>query len=166
MTDYVECHDIDGNRVRVKKADLTFRPSAYGITIDADRVLLTRLKDGFDFPGGGVDLGEDLRDAVRREVAEETGIDVDVGDLLHATDDYFIHPVSLRPHHSLLYYYVCSNPRGEISMEKFDESDRALGTLMAEWVPLERIETIKFYNPVESVALITAASQNRMVQRP
>lgn len=33
-------------------------------------------------PGGGVEYGESLHEAVRREAAEETGLDVDVGDVV------------------------------------------------------------------------------------
>ena len=33
-------------------------------------------------PGGKVEHGEGMREAVRREVAEETGLDIDVGDVI------------------------------------------------------------------------------------
>lgn len=37
-------------------------------------------------PGGGLDWGESLHQAARREVAEETGIQVSVGELLLASE--------------------------------------------------------------------------------
>lgn len=33
-------------------------------------------------PGGKVDLGEEMKAAARREVAEETGLEVDIGDVM------------------------------------------------------------------------------------
>jgi 8-oxo-dGTP pyrophosphatase MutT (NUDIX family) len=51
-------------------------------------VLLTRISVNgpggglWTLPGGGLDLGEDPRDGVIREVAEETGLDAVPGDLL------------------------------------------------------------------------------------
>ncbi|MBC7186765.1 MAG: NUDIX domain-containing protein, partial [Calditrichaeota bacterium] len=36
----------------------------------------------WSLPGGHVELGEPLKEAARREVAEECGIDVEVGELL------------------------------------------------------------------------------------
>nr|WP_051064565.1 NUDIX domain-containing protein [Nocardiopsis halotolerans] len=65
------------------------RFASYGIVTDPDgRVLLSLIADGFPaagtwhLPGGGVDAGEDVRSALRREVVEETGQDGRIGDLI------------------------------------------------------------------------------------
>lgn len=53
-----------------------------GVVVDRDRVLLVRrggkpLKGEWSIPGGLVHLGEELKTAVRRELAEETGLEVE-----------------------------------------------------------------------------------------
>jgi 8-oxo-dGTP diphosphatase len=62
------------------------RVAAYAVIVRGEEILLTRLsplvtsEELWTLPGGGLDHGEDPRDAVVREVAEETGLDAEVSD--------------------------------------------------------------------------------------
>lgn len=58
------------------------------VVLESGRVLLTRRKSGthlaglWEFPGGKVEPDEDPRDALRRELVEELGIDCAIGDIV------------------------------------------------------------------------------------
>jgi len=76
---------------------------------DDDRVLLTRrnvqpFKDLWVMPGGKIGLGEPIMEALKREVYEEVGIEVEVQELI----DVFEH---LTPgednYHFVILYYRC-----------------------------------------------------------
>lgn len=71
------------------------RLAAYALIRRGDDLLLTRLAPHaphagqWTLPGGGVDHGESPVDTVRREVAEECGINCVVGDLIGVHDVHF-----------------------------------------------------------------------------
>ncbi|GAW51259.1 MULTISPECIES: NUDIX hydrolase [unclassified Nocardioides] len=62
------------------------RVAAYAVILRDGRILLSRLaptvtsEELWTLPGGGLDHGEDPRDAVVREIREETGLDAVVGE--------------------------------------------------------------------------------------
>ena len=65
------------------------RVAAYAVIIRDGQILLSRLaphisREGlWTLPGGGLDHGEDPRDAVVREVHEETGLALSIGETAH-----------------------------------------------------------------------------------
>ncbi|MGE3769426.1 MAG: NUDIX domain-containing protein [Bdellovibrionales bacterium] len=153
-------HEIDGTKHTVPVADLQLRNSIYGVVIKDGHILLVPQWDGWDFPGGGIDMGETLKEALEREVQEETGMSVtaDLTEALFVGEDFFIHPSTKKPYHCVLLYYRCTNPTGTISDAGFTEHEKEWAKT-AQWVPLNKIETLKFYNPIDSLALIKKALQ-------
>jgi ADP-ribose pyrophosphatase YjhB (NUDIX family) len=62
-----------------------------GIVVEADRILLLNQDTpgtgrSWSLPGGKVEDGETLADALRREMKEESGLDVEPGRLLYVCD--------------------------------------------------------------------------------
>jgi ADP-ribose pyrophosphatase YjhB (NUDIX family) len=62
-----------------------------GVILHEGRVVLIRrrfepLKGQWSLPGGAVEIGESLESCVRREMAEETGFEVEVGPVVEVFD--------------------------------------------------------------------------------
>ena len=57
--------------------------AAAGIVMNEnDEILMIKNnRRGWEFPGGQVEVGENVIDAVRREVLEETGVDIEVNEV-------------------------------------------------------------------------------------
>jgi 8-oxo-dGTP diphosphatase len=115
--------------------------------IDGTRLLLIKRgrepgKGLWAVPGGKVEPGEALRDTVRREVKEETGLDIEVGELIWAGENIGEHG------HLVLIDYLAEVIGGDLSPG--DDADEAAWVEIGEagdW-PLtmsmhDLIETLK-----------------------
>jgi len=78
---------------------------------DAGRLFLARRgkkaaneRGCWEFPGGGVEFGEPMADALKREMKEEFGIDIAVGELLSVDD----HILPEEAQHWISPTFVCS----------------------------------------------------------
>jgi 8-oxo-dGTP diphosphatase len=156
----VICIGINGEKTEVPVDDLSFRPSVYGVIVRDGKVLLSSQWDGWDFPGGGIEIGETMNDAFAREIKEETGLIATPGELLRVSDSFFTHPNTHSHHHTIVIYFTAKEITGEISTKHMTEEE-LLYTREAQWIPLSEIRNLKFYNQVDSVALIQMASENK-----
>ncbi|MFD0555497.1 NUDIX hydrolase [Stackebrandtia endophytica] len=119
--------------------DRTMRVGAYGIlTDDAGNTLMQRSTELSQFagawwiPGGGVEHSEDPADAVVREFAEETGLDVEITGLRSVTSTVVPMTSEWSQHNTLVLYEVKAT--GGALRDDFDNGEgRNL------WTPLSRL---------------------------
>jgi 8-oxo-dGTP diphosphatase len=143
----VVCSDIDGKRHEITADKLRWRPSAYGIVLKDGKLLVSPQFHGYDLPGGGVELGETLEEALLREIREETGIVAGEPRLLGCETSFFKLPKSTTsiksPYvQSLLFYYRCEYVSGKLSSDGFTE-DEKLYSRDPEWLPLEKAVSLE-----------------------
>ena len=87
----IVCSTLYGKRRLVAKGDLSVRRSAYAVILECEQLLLVRLgRTGkYWFPGGAIEECETLDAALMREVHEETGITVAIGEVLTEVENYW-----------------------------------------------------------------------------
>lgn len=67
----------------------------------------------WSLPGGLLELGESLQDAARREIKEETSLDVVVGPIIETFDRVHRDPDGRVRFHFVIVDFVCEAPSGE-----------------------------------------------------
>lgn len=126
-----------------RSGDVYRRLAVRGIVMEGENILLlyTKRYDDYSFPGGGVEEGEDLLEALKRELQEETGAkNVKVLDEYGIFEEYrhsrydgydFIHMSS--------HFYRCSIDKelGETDLEDYEIKNG----MSAKWINIH--EAIK-----------------------
>jgi ADP-ribose pyrophosphatase YjhB (NUDIX family) len=89
-----------------------------GVVVHYQRALLIRrgcepLKGQWSIPGGMLELGEELADGVRRELKEETGLEVEPLEIVAAFDRITREGKRVK-YHYVIVDYVCRLKRGRL----------------------------------------------------
>src|SRR6185503_8655147 len=88
------------------------------VVVDGDRVLLVKrgqepLKGEWSLPGGVVETGETLDAALRREVREETALDIVVGPVVEVLESIRHDAGGRAEYHYIIIDYVCHVRAGD-----------------------------------------------------
>ena len=120
-----------------------------GVLIREGRVLLIRrgkepLRGRWVIPGGTVELGETLEQALVREMAEETGLEVTAGELLTVFDRIQREEGEVR-YHYVIVDFLCSYVAGEARAASDADAVAwvARRDLPAYDLPLKALEVVK-----------------------
>lgn len=136
--------EVTGDRTGPQAPPRRQRLAAYALLLRDGAILLARLAphvafQGWTLPGGGVDHGEHPRDALRREVYEESGLRAEPGRLL---DVHSTHYTGARPDGRIEDYHgVGLIFEAELDPESYGVephvTDLGGSTDLAAWVRLE-----------------------------
>jgi len=109
------------------------------VVLDGPRVLLVRrgkppLAGKWSLPGGLVELGETTREAVRREIAEECGLQITVGDVAGVLDRVIRDAEGRIRYHWVLVDYVGFPESGTLCAAS--DADEA------QWVEVDQVDRL------------------------
>ncbi len=144
------CIDLDGDEFEVPTDSLKMRLAVYGVIVkDGKLLLLPHEQGGYDLPGGGVELGETTREALGREVREETGLNVEMQDVLRVKTSFYAgNYISEGYLHSTLIYYRCKIIDGDITTDNFDTFAKE-NLKKAEWVDINKLSDIEVASTID-----------------
>ena len=111
-TQHVDGITLYGKAIKIPVSRLIQRPSAYAVIVHEGKLLVqhTRHTGKYALPGGGIEMGELSTEAVKREVYEEAGIEIEVGEFLHFAEKMFYYDPLDFPFHGLMLFYRCITP--------------------------------------------------------
>jgi 8-oxo-dGTP diphosphatase len=123
-------------------------PTVGAIVFKGEQVLLAQRgkepnKGMWTLPGGAIELGETVRQAIEREVREECGIAVQAGDVVAVLDIIHHDAAGALRFHYVLIDLACQYTSGEI-VAGDDVAD-------ARWVSLEEFEALDVPQRARSV---------------
>lgn len=102
-----------------------FNIRVYGLLINENNEVL--ISDEFrggvaftKFPGGGLEFGEGIAEALKREFIEELDLTVMVEDLFYVNDHLQISSFNNQSQLIAFYYFVTSSKLGQLDLESYD----------------------------------------------
>jgi 8-oxo-dGTP pyrophosphatase MutT (NUDIX family) len=146
----VTCDSIYENSVAIPSNRLKFRASAYGVVLQDDKILLliNRSSGKYAFPGGGIEIYETVQEALKREVHEETGIEIDILSFVHFKEHFFYYDPLDEAFHSFMLFYLCRPNSLDLKSDDLVEDDESE---KPRWMSLSSLKREDIQRPLREV---------------
>jgi 8-oxo-dGTP diphosphatase len=118
-----------------------------------DRIFAARrgygeFKDGWEFPGGKVEMGETGEEALKREIREELDAEIKVGKLLTTVEcDY-------PKFHLSMACYLCTLQSGHLILKEHED---------ARWLTMDELDTVAWL-PADLKVVEAYRGRNRKIE--
>ena len=137
------------------------RASAIILNEKKDKILLFKVEDGRDYfllPGGRIELYEDSLTAIKREVMEELGYDIDF--ILCSIQENFV----IKENVKIIQYRFCYKGiyKGSINTDRFVCKDN--NNQYFYWVDIEQLNNYKVY-PESTIKLIKSEKLEHIIEK-
>ena len=137
------------------------RASAIILNEKKDKILLFKVEDGRDYfllPGGRIELYEDSLTAIKREVMEELGYDIDF--ILCSIQENFV----IKENVKIMQYSFCYKCiyKGTINTDRFVCKDN--NNQYFYWVDIEQLNNYKVY-PESTIKLIKSEKLEHIIEK-
>jgi 8-oxo-dGTP pyrophosphatase MutT (NUDIX family) len=137
----------------------THRVGARAVVIHDSKILLNEFGGGlyYNLPGGGVEDGESVKDAVMREVMEEAGIAVDVGEMLYVLEYEPVYCNNLHGETPCISIVFSCTVKDDINIKSpavpDQNPDDPTITSKAVWMPIENLENIEYVPYIHKILM-------------
>jgi mutator protein MutT len=130
--------------------DLDYTPVTAAVIVKDGRILIAKRKRAYsgylwEFPGGKMEEGESLEECLKREIEEELGIEIAVGDHLCSVRHQLNCQSAIK-----LYAYRATHVKGDIRLRDHDE---------VRWVTVKELAQYDFPEPDRYIASVLIDQQ-------
>lgn len=135
--------------LKISSKECNFKFRVNGIIINNNKILTVKINSSnfYCLPGGHVEIGEDSKTAIIREIKEEIKIDVNILNLVSLAENFFESENNQKFHELSLYYLL--EPKNNINLVDYKtiehDKDKDKNTILNfKWYDLNNLEYINF----------------------
>lgn len=135
--------------IEFKTDSKKFKYRVNGIIIHNNKILTIRMKNNISYclPGGHVELGEDTRTAILREMLEEIDTPVSIDKELAIVENFYLDKKNFQTHEISFYYIIVPDTWDKIPLENYTKTENDKGEIKChnfEWLDIPSLNTLDF----------------------
>lgn len=147
--------------IKFFKEDLKFKFRVSGIVVDDNKILVEEYKnDTYCLPGGYVEFNETTKEAIKREMLEETKLNFEIDRFCGVVENFFTNKKNEKTHEIDFYYYLrCSNIYANLDTEIVEKGSYSDIHHHFRWLDINKLNDYKLL-PEEIKQVIMKSSNN------